>query len=333
MNSAKKEYKVGDLIIDDEYGTIDSTLSVVEAAKKIKELNVPDLVVVDKESKKVLGVIADYDIVQNIVAEGKDPKTTQVTDAMYIIEPVTRETPVTEAFKEMQEMNVNIVPVIEDDKLLGVASIHDCWSYIPDENPDEIGLIRVSDPKTAEFSVASVITLLAFIFGILMPAFGVYGFFSGKSADLSSLFAVQDMRTGIIKFASFNAIGADYFIPLGHLAAKNGAIWILIVICSYFVLIFGVLALFSIFYGSISDMRHFYVTNVIKVVIPYITIGFMILQWILYGIAFTSVDGASVDGLGLFFSILSMLLLFVAINRDFLFRTQENNTAKEEVVG
>ena len=140
------------------------------------------------------------------------------------------------------------------------------------------------------------------------------------------------MRTGIIKFASFNAIGADYFIPLGHLAAKNGAIWILIVICSYFVLIFGILALFSIFYGSISDMRHFYVTNVIKVVIPYITIGFMILQWILYGIAFGSIDGASVDGLGLFFSIFSILLLFIAINRDFLFRTQENDAVKEEVV-
>ena len=329
--SAKKEYKVGDLIIDDQYGTIDSTVSVTEAAKKIKELNVPDLVVLDEKSKKVLGVIADYDIVQNIVAEGKDPKNTLVTDAMYIITPVSRETLVTEAFKAMQEMNVNVVPVIENDKLLGVVSIQDCWSYIPDENPDDIGLIRVADPKTAEFSVASVITLLAFIFGILMPAFGVYGFFTGNTENLTSLFAVHDMRIGEITFASFNALGVDYFLPLGNLAAKNGAIWILIVICSYFVLIFGILALFSIFYGSISDMRHFYVTNVIKTIIPYVTIGLMILQWILYGIAFASIDGASVDGLGLIFSIISMLLLLVAINRDFLFRTEEKPSEKQEV--
>ena len=54
-------------------------------------------------------------------------------------------------------------------------------------------------------------------------------------------------------------------------------------------------------------------------------------QWILYGIAFRSIVGASVDGLGLFFSILSMLLLLVAINRDFLFRTQEKSSAKQEV--
>ena len=329
--SAKKEYNVGDLIIDDEYGTIDSTVSVSEAAKKIKELGVPDLVVIDKESKKVLGVICDYDIVLNIIAEEKDPKNTLVTDAMYIITPVTRETPVSEAFKEMQEMNVNVVPVIEEDKLLGVCSIQDCWSYIPDENPDDIGLISVADPKTAEFSVASVITLLAFIFGILMPAFGVYGFFKGETADLTTLFATIDMRSGIIKFTSFNILGADYFIPLGHLATKNGAIWVLIVICSYFVLIFGVLTLFSIFYSAISDMRHFYVADVIKTIIPYITIGLMILQWILYAIAFGSIEGASVDGLGLFFSILSMLLLLLAINRDILFKTQEKPSAEQEV--
>ena len=302
--SAKKEYKVGDLVIDDEYGTIDSSASVVDAAKKIKELNVPDLVVIDKESKKVLGIVADFDIVQNVVAEGKDPKNTLVTNAMYIIAPVTRETLVTKAFKDMQEMNVNVVPVIEDDKLLGVCSIHDCWSFIPDENSDDVGLISVADPKTMEFYVASIVTIFAFLFGILFPAFGVYGFFSG----------------------------VEYFTPIGQLVPRDGAIWVLIVINSYLVLIFGILALFSIFYGAISDMRNFHVTNVIKIVIPYVTIGLMILQWIFYAIAFNTTVGASADGLGLFFSIVSMLLLLLAINRDFLFRSKENSHTEQKVV-
>ncbi|QEE15545.1 cyclic nucleotide-binding/CBS domain-containing protein [Promethearchaeum syntrophicum] len=301
--SAKKEYKVGDLIIDDEYGTIDSTASVVEAAQKIKELKVPDLVVVDDKSKNVLGVIADYDIVQNVVAEGKDPKNTLVTDAMYIITPVSRETPVKECFKVMQEMNVNVVPVIEEDKLLGVASIQDCWSYIPDENPDDIGLISVANPKTMEFYVASMVTLLAFIFGILMPAIGVYGFFN---------------ETGNIP-------------SMGEFVPREGAIWVSVLICNYAVLILGVLTLFSIFYGGISDMRNFYVSNVIKILIPYITIGLMILQWILYAMAFRTTAGASVDGVGLFFSILSMLLLLLAINRDIMFKTQGKPSAEQEV--
>ena len=302
--SAKKNYKVGDLTIDDEYGTIDSTASVVDAAKKIKELNVPDLVVIDKESKKVLGVIADYDIVQNVVAEGKDPKNTLVTNAMYLIAPVTRETLVKKAFKDMQEMNVNVVPVIEDDKLLGVCSIHDCWSFIPDESSDDIGLISVADPKTMEFYAASIVTILAFLFGILFPAFGVYGYFSG----------------------------AEYFTPIGQLVPREGAIWVLIVINSYLILISGILALFSLFYGAISDMRNFYVSNVIKIVIPYVTIGLMILQWIFYAIAFNTTVGASVDGLGLFFSIASMLLLLLAINRDILFRTKGNSSTEQKVI-
>ena len=100
---------------------------------------------------------------------------------------------------------------------------------------------------------------------------------------------------------------------------------------NYFLLYFGILLLFAIFYGSISDMRNFYVTNVIKIVIPYITIGLMILQWILYAIAFRTTAGASVDGLGLFFSIISMLLLLLAINRDILFKSQEKPSAVQEV--
>ena len=72
---ALKEYFVRDLVIDDEYGIIDSNATIQDAAKKMKELGVPDLVVVEIENQKVLGVIADFDIVQNTVAEGKDVKT------------------------------------------------------------------------------------------------------------------------------------------------------------------------------------------------------------------------------------------------------------------
>ncbi|MHA1563614.1 MAG: hypothetical protein ACTSPA_16060, partial [Promethearchaeota archaeon] len=66
--------------------------------------------------------------------------------------------------------------------------------------------------------------------------------------------------------------------------------------------------------------------------IPYVTIGLMILQWILYAIAFNTTVGASVDGSGLFFSIVSMLLLLLAINRDILFRTQGNSPTEQKVV-
>ena len=52
---SRKEYFVKDLVIDDEYGVIESTATIQEAANKMKELGVPDLVVIKEE--KVLGVI------------------------------------------------------------------------------------------------------------------------------------------------------------------------------------------------------------------------------------------------------------------------------------
>ncbi|GAG66845.1 unnamed protein product, partial [marine sediment metagenome] len=94
MSKSKKEYFIRDLIIDDEYGIIDSNVSIQDAAKKMKELGVPDLVVVEKESNKILGVVADFDIVQNVVAEGIDPKSAKVISAMYTITSVSLDTPV-----------------------------------------------------------------------------------------------------------------------------------------------------------------------------------------------------------------------------------------------
>ena len=102
MSKSNQEYKVRDCAIDDEYDTIDSDATIEDAAKKMKQIGVPDLVVIEKGTSKVMGVVADFDIVQNIVAEGKDPKTEKVTAAMYSITPVGLETPVSEAFKKMQ---------------------------------------------------------------------------------------------------------------------------------------------------------------------------------------------------------------------------------------
>lgn len=128
---ALKEYYVRDLVINDEYGIIDSKATIQDAAKKMKELGVPDLVVIKEEKQKVIGVIADFDIIQNVVAEGNDAKTEKVISTMYKISPVTLDTPVTEAFNRMRNLNVNVVPVVENEKLVGVCTIHDCWSYIP----------------------------------------------------------------------------------------------------------------------------------------------------------------------------------------------------------
>ena len=326
LSLSKKEYFVKDLIIDDEYGVIDSKATIQEAAKKMKEIGVPDLVVVEGEAKKVLGVIADFDIIQNVIAEGKDSKEAKVIATMYKIEPVSLDSPVTEAFTRMRDLQVNVVPVVEDGKLIGVCTIQDCWSYIPDEDVDEVGLIPVSNTRVAEFWFASVCSILAFVLGIILPLVGIYGFFSGNQVDLLSLFGTAEIRGGRVIFSLFEARGNDFFVSYMNLININGGIWLAIVIFSLLILIFGILGLFSIIFSSYSDIRNIQTGLTIRFIIPILVVVFLVIQWILFGVTFAIAVPSpyvTIDALGLTMSIISMVLIIAAIYRDYIFRGKD----------
>lgn len=331
---ALKEYFVRDLVIDDEYGIIDSKATIQDAAKKMKELGVPDLVVVEGENQKVLGVIADFDIVQNTVAEGRDVKIENVVSAMYRISPVNLDTPVTDAFTRMRDLNVNVVPVVEKEKLVGVCSIHDCWSFIPDQNVDEVGLIPVRNTKVAEFWFASICAILAFTFSILLPLAGVIGFYTGNQLDLMSLLGIGPVG-GKITFTLFEARGLGIMVPFLDLFIRNGPIWLVIGIFSILLLISGIVALFSIVYTSFSDTRNLQTGWIIRTIVPGLAVFFIAFEWILFGIAFaleTPQPIIAIDPLGLTLSIISMILLLLAINRDYIFRGIEVPEAKSSEV-
>ncbi len=320
---SKKEYFVKDLVIDDEYGVIESTATVQDAAKKMKELGVPDLVVVEGETKKVLGVIADFDIVQNVVAEGKNSNEAKVITTMYKIEPVSLESPVTEAFTRMRDLQVNVVPVVEDGKLIGVSTIQDCWSYIPDEDYDDIGLISVADTRTAEFWFATCCTIIAFVLVVIFPLVGLFGFFSGNPADLLSFFGMASIEGEKVLFGLFEARGINFLVPFMDLINTNGVIWLFIVIFSALIVIFGILALFSIIFSSYSQVRNTQIGFLVQFIIPILFVVFLIINWVLLGIAFAVAvpnPNVTVDGVGLTFSIISMILVIAAIYRDYFFR-------------
>ena len=328
---ALKEYYVRDLVINDEYGTIDSKATIQDAAKKMKELGVPDLVVIKEEKQKVIGVIADFDIIQNVVAEGNDAKTEKVISTMYKISPVTLDTPVTEAFNRMRNLNVNVVPVVENEKLVGVCTIHDCWSYIPDQTFDEIGLIPVKNTKVAEFWFASICAIIGFTLGIILPLAGISGFFIGKHSDLESLLGLASIGDPTLIFTLFDVRGPGIMVPFLNL---NDAIWIVIDIFSILMLLFSIIGLFSIIYTSFSDTRNLQTGWIIRTVIPGLAVFFMAFEWILFGIAFaiTTQPIIAIDPVGLTMSIISMVLFILAINRDYIFRGVESPEAKTSEV-
>jgi predicted transcriptional regulator len=331
MGLSSKEYYVKDLVIDDQYSIIEAKATIEDAAKKMKEFGIPDLVVVEEGSEKVLGVIGDFDIVQNVIAEGLDPKSTTVVSAMYKISPVSLDSTVKEAFTRMQKLQVNIIPVLENDKLIGVCSIQDCWSYIPDQIVDEIGLIPVTNTKVAEFWFGSVSSIIAILLGIILPLAGVYGFFLAEQADVMYFLGLADVRGGTMIFYLFEAHGYDFFIPIINLASKGGAIWITIGVFSILLLIIGFIGLFALIYASFADVRNIHTSNLIRLLLPSLIVVFMVLEWILLGIALATASPTinySVDPIGLTLSIISMVLIIAAINRDYLFRQKSSDRAE-----
>ena len=124
--------------IDDEFAIADANLTIEEAAKIIREKNVPDLVIVKDSVFK--GVVTDFDIITKILAEGKDPKIENIGSIVHKIPPLKKESAtVEEAFRVMEKHQKPIVPVIDrEGKILGVVSMMDVWGILTEEEVEKI---------------------------------------------------------------------------------------------------------------------------------------------------------------------------------------------------
>ena len=324
MSFVKNSYHVRDLLIDDEFDVITSDLTVKEAALKMKELGIPDLVVVDEE-KKVLGVIADYDIVIGTVATGKLADKTKVTESMYKIESVMLDTPVEVAFARMQELDVSAVPVIDKhEKIIGIVTITDCWGYLPEKYEDYEGLLTVSNVRFVNYWFTIGMTVLYFFFGILSPLIGITGF-------LKSELIVSVSNTPFVTYGLFEAKGGEYFIRYIDFINDN-VIWTSIFAYSIFFIIIGILVALIMFQWAYSDY------HLIKQSRKWETIGFAlgiinaIVIWSLFfivnnlGIARTG--ESKFDEIGIIFTLLSIIFLTLAVSRDFFFKQSEEVSNK-----
>ena len=122
----------------------DATLQ--EAAQKMKGLDVGPLPVCD--NNRLVGMLTDRDITVRAVAEGKDPRTTRVRDAMtegiaYCFE----EDDVADAARLMKERQIRRLVVLNRDKrLAGIVSLGDLAVETGDEHLAGKTLERVSQP-------------------------------------------------------------------------------------------------------------------------------------------------------------------------------------------
>jgi hypothetical protein len=319
-----KEFFIRDLTIDDEYDTILSDASVKDAALKMKELGIPDLIVID-DKEKVVGVIADFDIVTGLVAEGKSAEDAKITDVMYTIESVDLNTPVEIAFNRMRDLDVSVVPVIENGKLVGVATISDCWGFLPEKYEDQKGLIAVTNPRFANYGFTILMMLLYFTFGVLAPIVGITAFLKGSVVGSASA-----SYSAKVSYYLFEARGGGFIFRYNEFQGDNSILWMIITLYGFIFILIGIISTYAIFHWAYADyhlIRGKRNWQRFGIVLGLVNI---LIEWLLFFVIVITgtLREPSIDLLGLLISGLSIIFLIAAVSRDFLFRESAPSTSE-----
>lgn len=120
-----------------EVHTVDPEATVYEALKKMAGQNIGALLVVKNE--KIVGVFSERDYARKIILRGKSSKDSAVgellSERIFYVKPFTS---TTECMQIMNDHRVRHLPVLENDKLIGIVSIGDIVRKIIQSQKDTI---------------------------------------------------------------------------------------------------------------------------------------------------------------------------------------------------
>ena len=113
-----------DLMIKD-VTSLPPTASVLDAAKFMADMNVGSVIVMKDNSPS--GFLTDRDIVTKVLAQGKDPKTTKISEIMVTtVVTISEDKGIFDVTKLMSAHGIRRVPVVDSiGKLVGVIALDD----------------------------------------------------------------------------------------------------------------------------------------------------------------------------------------------------------------
>ncbi len=107
-----------------EVASIEADATVLEAAHRMNQRRIGAVVVTHGEM--VIGIFTERDILNRVVAASRPPAETRVRDVMTT--PVAccrRDTTVDECRSVMRTRRIRHLPVVEEERLVGIVSIGD----------------------------------------------------------------------------------------------------------------------------------------------------------------------------------------------------------------
>jgi CBS domain-containing protein len=118
--------------------TVDAQDSVVDAAQIMEEEDVGSVPVVGGDNVLV-GMITDRDIALRIVAAGRDPRLTTAGEvATKEVSPAYPDEPLEEALEQMAYRQVRRLPVIENDRVVGILAQADVVHEVKDKKAGQL---------------------------------------------------------------------------------------------------------------------------------------------------------------------------------------------------
>jgi CBS domain-containing protein len=131
--------------------TVNMKDSVIEAAHIMEKEDVGSVPVVDTDNILV-GMITDRDATLRVAAAGKDPRSTAAGDvATKEVSPTYPDASLDQALSQMAVRQVRRLPVIEDDRVVGILAQADVVHEVKDKKAGHL-VEEISQPATEDNS-------------------------------------------------------------------------------------------------------------------------------------------------------------------------------------
>ena len=138
-----------DLICKQETYCADITQTVLEVARAMVERNIGAVPVLDDGA--LVGILSERDLMKRIVAEGRDPAKTRVSEIMtrdpHTVGP--RED-LESCMMVMSQHGFRHLPICDGKKLIGLVSLRDIMLHGLNEKDHEVRMMRAYIHSTPE---------------------------------------------------------------------------------------------------------------------------------------------------------------------------------------
>ena len=115
---------------------------VADAAQRMAQHNIGSILVMDK-GRHLVGIFTERDLLQRVVVQNRDPKTTKIEDVMTRdVIVVAADTPREEVLQMMEKHHIRHIPISDGRQVLGVISLRDVLRFENAEKEFEIEQLR-----------------------------------------------------------------------------------------------------------------------------------------------------------------------------------------------